>query len=163
MKNIIPFITIAFLFIFSSCEKEESILEDPNLVKYFGTWEFKSMDYGHHWYSIYTPNGAQTVYSESETITFEYVGNVSMGREIGELKIDLGWYPSRIFYARVDDLGNLICTGSCENIPSKESDQPVSASNGEHQITDSTYSLHLGSYQSGYTSSHSYYLVGTKL
>ena len=163
MKNIIPFITIAFLFIFSSCEKEETILEDPNLVKYFGTWEFKSMDYGHHWNSIYTPNGTQTVYSESETITNQYTGNVSMGRETGELKINLGGYTNSTYYAFVDDLGNLICTGSCENIPSRASDQPGSPPNGEHQITDSTYSLHLGSYQSGYTSSHSYYLVGTKL
>ena len=163
MDKIHPLVLFVTLFSFASCEKETVVKDDPALVKYFGTWEFKEMKDGSHWTYIPTPNGTQVVFSESETTLWQGIGTVSMGREAGELKIMMNGNYTITYYATVDQQGNLICSGECANIPYVQSGAPGSSPSGNHQITDSTFNIHLGYESAGTGSSYSFYITGEKL
>lgn len=179
MNKFIPFLLIAVLFSFSSCKKETVVVEDdPALAPYFGTWEFTKTRLKSYYEYIPTGDGeSELVLTEEETVVWERVGAVSMGRESGELKIDFGMSPEdhyysifsgdlyvsdNYFYATVDDNGNLTCTGNCETIPYVEIGAPGSGPSGHHQITNSTYSVDLG-WDGSAGTNYSYDIAGEKL
>lgn len=164
MHKLTTFLILATLFSLSSCKKETitTVEDDPALVQYFGSWEFTKTDYGDYWDYIPTPNGSQVVHTETETIVWKRSGTVSMGREMGELKIELGGGSSNYYYATVDAQGNLICSDNCETIPYVQTGAPGSGPSGHHQITDSTYSIDLG-WSGGGSTVHSFDITGEKL
>ena len=159
MYKLTSLLLLSITFVFSSCGKFTK--EDPALVKYFGTWEFTKTDYGNYWDYVPTPNGTETIHTQTETIDWQRSGTVSMGRTEGELKIKFSGSSSDRYYATVNEQGHLVCVEDCENIPYVEGPSG-SGAGGLHRITDSTYMIDLG-WSGGGSTVHSWDIKGKKL
>lgn len=135
MTRLIKLFSLAiFTFTISACHKT-----DPALKVYFGEWKFSKTEY--YWSYNYDQNG-NAFEVETETVQWETIGEVSMGTQTGELKINYNKSNSFSFVADTDG-ANLTCVSGCNNIPYSEDGI---AQNGSHTITSKSYFIDLGYY-----------------
>jgi hypothetical protein len=146
-KHILLLISLVF-FLLIACDKKKvepengtNTVYDASLEPYIGQWDFSSNTTVHSYQFSFDSLGGLIQTPVTNNSSTPSIGTVSMGRQMGELKIVFNNnYPDNFYYATVlNDQGHLICSGNCETLGSNGL-PPF----GYHHINDTNYRVDLG-------------------